>query len=134
MRCSGLPLGCQQVFDLANQAIEIDGLGVKIIGPCFAGHRLVFSPGVGGECDDGNGGGLRVGLQSANGFPAVHHRKAQIHQDKGRSQLRGHAHPLSAIGSHLDHVPLALQPSAQHVTVEFVVLDQQKQSRHTKMK
>ena len=105
-------------------ALRIDGQGVKISGSRIAGRILVFSPGVGGECDDGNGGCLRIGLQSSNGFAAVHHRKAQIHQDKGRQQLCGHAHPLSAIGSHLDHVPLALQPSTQPVTVQLIVFNQ----------
>jgi hypothetical protein len=58
-------VGGQQVFDLANQAIEIDGLGVKIISPRITGGFFVFSSGVSGQCDDGNGGGLCLNWQKS---------------------------------------------------------------------
>ena len=68
-------VGGQQVFDLSDQAIEIDGLGVKIISPRITGRLFVFSSGVGGESDNGNSSGLWVAFESTSGFPAVHHRE-----------------------------------------------------------
>ncbi len=77
-------LSLQQAMDLPQQPFQINGLGVIIVATGFQGFLPVPGHGVGGEGNDGDGPGVRLGFEEPGGFPTVHHRQAHVHKDQVR--------------------------------------------------
>src|SRR5262249_42980283 len=119
----------EQGPDLAEQAGELDRLGVVLVAPGGEGLLPVPGHGVGSQGDHRDVPGLRVGLELARRLPPIQDRQAHVHQDEVRSPGPGGLEPLAAVHRGQYLVPLPPEVPGQPVPALLVVLDHQ-QLRH----
>src|SRR6516164_4383613 len=121
-RLSGLT--GQGLFDLGQQAVELDGLGVEIV--AAGGERLLAVAGhrVCAERDDRNVARRRIGLEAARRLPAVDLRQIEIHQDQVGPLGGSRRDPGGAIPGAENFIAAEdIEPQLQHVEIILVVLD-----------
>jgi hypothetical protein len=112
-------------MDFCLQSEEIDRLRVVVVTTHFKGPRPICRQRVPRQSDYGYATRGCVRFKPLRHFPTIHNRQADIHQDDiGRLGAREIV-ALRAIlgGNHA--MALSLQALGQHVTVHFVVFDQQ---------
>src|SRR6266576_1229225 len=93
-----LAIGLTQVlFDLLKQRVLVNLLWQVIVAACLARIDLVTDHGMGSHGDDGDMFERIVRFQPSRGFPPVHHRHAEVHQNKIRWLLLRRLDALFAV-------------------------------------
>jgi hypothetical protein len=111
--------------DLPEKPRHVDRLCVEIGAADRDALVAIARQGMGGERDDRNLGRRGVRFDAPRRLPAVHFSKGDVHEDEvGPFGVR-HRDAAERVDGKTEVEALALQPSAQHVTVHLIVFDQQ---------
>jgi hypothetical protein len=124
-----VPRRQQQPFDLLQQALEFDRLGIELVAASLQSAVAIRLQRMGCQGDDRDHPAVPARLYSPGCLPSIHDREAEIHEDEVRVVTQSPFTTFGPVHRYHHSVPAAFQPPAQHIAIHFVVFDQQ-YSRH----
>src|SRR5215210_8579014 len=107
-------LGDEALYGLVERG-HLERLGDVLVGAPAETLLDVELGDPGGEEQDGDAGGLRVGLQPSANVDALHHRHEPVEHDRRRLVAAHGLHRLPPIGGGHDLVPAQLELRAYHL-------------------
>lgn len=115
----------QQGLNFSKQTGQLNGLRVVIVAAGLQSSTPIPRHGMSRERDNRNVRRRRIGFEPLGSLPTVDHGQTHVHENQVWQTRRGHLDSRGSVRREHDLVALALQPAREHISVHFVVFNQQ---------